>query len=46
MAKIRIAGSAKKAPVGPKNPGAIGCIILIGAAFIVVSLVLYYSIAK
>lgn len=46
MAKIRIAGGSKKSPVGPKNPGAVGCIILIGAALILVSLVLYYSLAR
>ena len=46
MAKIKIAGGSKRAAIGPKNPGAVGCIILIGAALILVSVVLYYSLAK
>ena len=46
MAKIKIAGGSKKSPVGPKNPGAVGCIILIASILILVCLVLYYSLAK
>ncbi|HEY3444292.1 MAG TPA: hypothetical protein VGK29_26305 [Paludibaculum sp.] len=46
MAKIKIAGGPKKGVVGPANPGAIGCIVLIGLALILVAVVLYYSLAK
>ena len=46
MAKIKIAGGSKKSPIGPKNPGAVGCIILIAMALILVSVVLYYSLAR
>jgi len=46
MAKIKISGGSKKSPVGPKNPGAVGCIIIIAAAFVLVCLVLYFSLAK
>lgn len=45
MAKIKPAGG-KKAPVGPKNPGAVGCIILLASVFLVICLVIYYSIAR
>ncbi len=44
MAKIRPAGKKKEA--GPKNPGAWGCIILLGSAFLLILLVLYYSLAR
>jgi hypothetical protein len=46
MAKIKAAGSTKKSPAGPKNPGAVGCIFLIATVFILVCLVLYFSIAR
>jgi hypothetical protein len=42
MAKIKPA-SGKKAPVGPKNPGAVGCLILAGIAVVVIGFVLFYS---
>jgi hypothetical protein len=42
MAKIRPAGG-KKGPVGPKNPGAVGCLILVGIAVVVIGFVLFYS---
>ncbi len=46
MAKIKIAGETRKGPVGPKNPGAVGCIVLLALAFILVCLVLYFSLAR
>ena len=42
MAKIKPA-RAKKAPRGPKNPGAIGCLILLVTVFLLLSALLYYS---
>jgi hypothetical protein len=45
MAKIKIAGG-KKAAAGPKNPGAVGCLILIGGIILLVSVVLYYSLSR
>jgi hypothetical protein len=45
MAKIRPAGS-KKAVAGPKAPGAIGCLIVVAVGFVVLGLLLYYSIAR
>ena len=45
MAKIKPAGGAKK-PAGPKNPGAAGCLILLISGFILVCLVLYFSLAR
>ena len=42
MAKIKPAG-ARKGPAGPKNPGAVGCLILIIGAAILVGVVLFYS---
>lgn len=45
MAKIKPAGG-KKSAVGPKNPGAVGCLILIGAIVVLVGLVMYFSLAR
>ena len=42
MAKIKPAGS-RKGPAGPKNPGAVGCLILVGIAVVVIGFVLFYS---
>ncbi|MBI4893967.1 MAG: hypothetical protein HY821_25340 [Acidobacteria bacterium] len=42
MAKIKPA-SGKKGPAGPKNPQAIGCLVLIAIAVAVVGAVLFYS---
>lgn len=45
MAKIRPKGS-KKGPVGPKNPGAVGCLILIAGIVVLFGVVLFYSISS
>ncbi|WP_321470855.1 hypothetical protein [uncultured Paludibaculum sp.] len=45
MAKIKPAGG-KKASVGPKNPGAVGCLILIGSILVLVCLVMYFSLSR
>ena len=45
MAKIKPAGGKKDA-AGPKNPGAVGCLVLVGIIFLIIGIVLYYSIAK
>ncbi len=42
MAKIKPA-RPKKTSRGPKNPGAIGCIILFATAFVLLAILLYYS---
>ncbi len=42
MAKIKPA-RAKKSPRGPKNPGAIGCLILFATAFVLLAVLLYYA---
>ncbi len=42
MAKIKPAGG-KKSPAGPKNPQAVGCLILIAIVVVVVGAVLFYS---
>jgi len=42
MAKIKPA-RGKKASPGPKNPGAVGCLILFVTAFLLLALLLYYS---
>lgn len=44
MAKIKPAGS-KKGPAGPKNPGAVGCLILIAGIVVLFGVVLFYSIS-
>lgn len=44
MAKIKPAGS-KKGRVGPKNPGAVGCLILIAGIVLLFGMVLFYSIS-
>ena len=45
MAKIKPAGG-KKAARGAKNPGAVGCLVLIALALVIVGLVLYFSLAR
>lgn len=42
MAKIKPARE-KKARRGPENPGAIGCLVLLVTAFILLAIVLYYG---
>ncbi|MFZ5928168.1 MAG: hypothetical protein ACOYX1_12040 [Acidobacteriota bacterium] len=42
MAKIKPARE-KKARRGPQNPGAVGCLILLVIAFILLAIVLYYG---
>jgi hypothetical protein len=42
MAKIKPA-RAKKSSRGPKNPGAIGCLILLITGFVLLAALLYYS---
>jgi hypothetical protein len=42
MAKIKPARE-KKARRGPKNPGAIGCLVLFFTAFVLLAIVLYYG---
>ncbi len=44
MAKIKPA-SGKKTPSGPKNPGAVGCLVLIGLVLVVIALVLFFSLS-
>jgi hypothetical protein len=44
MAKIKPAGGAKTRG-GPKNPGAIGCLVLIGLVLLVICLVLFFSLS-
>jgi hypothetical protein len=46
MAKIKIAGKKKAEPAGPKAPGAIGCLLLIGMILLILGVVMYLSIAK
>ncbi len=45
MAKIKPAGG-KKGPTGPKNPGAVGCLILLVSIFVIIGIVMYYSLAR
>ncbi|MCS7044177.1 MAG: hypothetical protein NZR01_15430 [Bryobacteraceae bacterium] len=42
MAKIKPA-RGKKPAKGPKNPGAVGCLILLVSAFLLLALLLYYA---
>jgi hypothetical protein len=42
MAKIKPA-RPKKAPRGPQNPGAVGCLILFVLAFLLLAIALYYG---
>ncbi len=42
MAKIKPA-RGKKPRSGPENPGAIGCLVLLITAFILLAIVLYYG---
>jgi hypothetical protein len=45
MAKIKAAGRRK--PVrGPKAPGAIGCITIVILLFVLLGILLYYSISR
>jgi hypothetical protein len=44
MAKIKPVSGAKT-PAGPKNPGAIGCLVLIGLVLLVICLVLFFSLS-
>jgi hypothetical protein len=45
MAKIKPAGGPKR-PTGPKQPGAVSCLILIALILVVLGITLYYSIAR
>lgn len=45
MAKIKPAGG-KKPVKGPKNPGAVGCLILIVGVIGLVFVLMYYSLAR
>lgn len=42
MAKIKPA-RVKKPQRGPKNPGAVGCLILLATGFALLAALLYYS---
>lgn len=42
MAKIKPA-RGKRPATGPKNPGAVGCLVLLVTAFVLLALLLYYS---
>lgn len=42
MAKIKPA-RGKKPARGPKNPGAVGCLVLLVTAALLLALLLYYS---
>jgi hypothetical protein len=47
MAKIRPARpGGRKSPVGPKAPGAIGCIFVLVSVFLLVMGLLYVSIVR
>lgn len=45
MAKIRAKGSRQPKP-GPKAPSAIGCILIVVAGFLILGVLLFYSISR
>jgi len=46
MAKIKMAGKKSSGPAGPKNPAALGCLIIIGIIILIVGYLLFISIAQ